>query len=381
MSVTPVGVVYDEGDNVTFSCSAEGGPENTLQWLKDGEDFGSVICGSENNLTLTSITIDDGAVYTCEASNAAGTGSASVSLNISPVIVLHPVNIGVSNGTNASFMCEATAFPEPTYVWSRVGGELPESALGVNSSTLTLSPAVFGDQGEYYCNATSNDITVSSNTATLTSQSFYVELCLAIEVLLVYALLTSITTCVLFLYTVSPEGGVTINPDNETFNDNDTVLLMCMTVGGPGNTFQWSFNGGDLVDEISSTLTLMQVTAENGGTYTCNVTNSAGSGSYSTSVFISPMITLNPISSSVSNGTGEVSFTCNATGFPEPDIEWFRVNGPLPDTASGENTNTLAIAPVMFGDEGQYFCVATSNELTVESEPATLTSESVDAQF
>ena len=154
-----------------------------------------------------------------------------------------------------------------------------------------------------------------------------------------------------------------------------------MTVGGPGNTFQWSFNGDDLVDEISSTLILMQVTAGNGGIYTCTVTNSAGSGSYSTYVFISPMITLNPNSSSVSNGTEEVSFTCNATGFPEPDIEWFRVNGSLPDTASGENTNTLTIAPVIFGDEGEYFCVATSNELTVESEPATLTSESVNAQI
>ena len=169
VTITPVGVVYDEGDNVTFSCSAEGGPGNTLQWLKDGEVFGSIISGSENNLTLTNITIDDGAVYTCEASNAAGTGSASVSLNISPVIISNPVSIGVSNGTNASFMCSATGFPEPTYVWIRVGGELPESAIGVTISTLMLSPAVFGDQGEYYCNATSNSITVSSNAATLTS--------------------------------------------------------------------------------------------------------------------------------------------------------------------------------------------------------------------
>ena len=152
-----------------------------------------------------------------------------------------------------------------------------------------------------------------------------------------------------------------------------------MTLGGPENTFQWSLNGGDLVNETLSNLTLMQVTAGNGGRYTCTVTNSAGSGSYSTYVFISPMITLNPNSSSVSNGTEEVSFTCSATGFPEPDIEWFTENGPLPDTASGENTNTLTIAPVLFGDEGQYFCEATSNELTVQSESATLTSESVDA--
>ena len=126
-------------------------------------------------------------------------------------------------------------------------------------------------------------------------------------------------------HAVSPKDGVAINPYNATFNDLDTVLLMCVTLGGPENTFQWSFNGGDLVNETSSNLTLIQVTAGNGGTYTCTVTNSAGSGSYSTYVFISPMITLNPISSSVSNGTEEVSFTCNATGFPEPDIEWFRV--------------------------------------------------------
>ena len=169
VSITPVGVVYDEGDNVTLSCSAEGGPGNTLQWLKNGKDIGSIISGSENNLTLTSITIDDGAVYTCEASNAAGTGSASVSLNISPVIISNPVNIGVNNGTDTSFVCAATAFPEPAYVWIRVGGELPESAIGDNSSTLMLSPAVFGDQGEYYCSAIVNGITVSSNTATLTS--------------------------------------------------------------------------------------------------------------------------------------------------------------------------------------------------------------------
>ena len=188
VSVTPVGVVYDEGDTVTFLCSAEGGPGNTLQWLKDGEPFSGIISGSENNLTLTNITIDDGAVYTCVASNAAGTGSASVSLNISPVIILHPVNIGVTNGTNTSFTCAASAFPEPTYVWIRVGGELPESAIGVTSSTLMLSPAVFGDQGEYYCSAISNVITVSSNTATLTSQSLYVALVITVSLCLCIAI-------------------------------------------------------------------------------------------------------------------------------------------------------------------------------------------------
>ena len=173
VSVAPVGVVYEEGDNVTFSCSAEGGPDNSLQWLKDDVNITSVIDGSENNLTRTSITVSgDGGVYTCVASNAAGTDRARVSLNISPVIVMHPVNIVTTNGTSEAFMCSATAFPNPTYMWNRVGDNLPATAVGADNSTLTLSPAVFGDHGEYYCNATSSGVTVSSDTATLTSQSF-----------------------------------------------------------------------------------------------------------------------------------------------------------------------------------------------------------------
>ena len=150
-----------------------------------------------------------------------------------------------------------------------------------------------------------------------------------------------------------------------------------MTLGGPGNSFQWSFNGDDIENETSSKLTLMSVTAEDGGTYTCNVTNSAGSGTYSTSVFISPRITLDPTSVNASNGTAEISFTCNVTGFPQPEIEWMREDDSLPTSASGKATTTLTIAPVLFGDEGLYYCVATSNQLTKESTRATLSSKSI----
>ena len=172
VSVVPVGVVYNEGDNVTFLCSAKGGPGNYLQWLKNGEDVSNIIDNSENNLTLTDITVSgDGAVYTCVASNVAGTGIASVSLNIHPVLIDHPMDVMTTNGTNETFTCNAIAFPPPTYIWHKVDDILPETANGESSSTLILSPAVFGSEGEYYCNATSNGITVSSNTATLTSES------------------------------------------------------------------------------------------------------------------------------------------------------------------------------------------------------------------
>ena len=156
-----------------------------------------------------------------------------------------------------------------------------------------------------------------------------------------------------------------------TFNDADTVILNCTTEGGPGNSFQWSFNGVEQMSETSNILMLSNVTAENGGAYTCRVTNGAGYDNFTTYVFISPMITLNPVSVSVQNGTGEVTFTCNATGFPTPSFEWLREG----DLYVFSNTTSLTIAPVEFGDQGFYYCVATSNDLQVESERATLSSK------
>ena len=171
---------------------------------------------------------------------------------------------------------------------------------------------------------------------------------------------------------VSPESGVNITPDNMTFNDTDFVELSCITLGGPANSFQWSFNGEELENEITMILTLPNVTAKDGGAYTCNVTNSAGYETYTTYVFISPLITLNPVHFNATNETNEVNFTCDATGFPEPSFEWIKEGDP--DFALS-SSSTLTIAPVMFGDEGFYFCRATSNDLVVESARATLSSK------
>ena len=160
-------------------------------------------------------------------------------------------------------------------------------------------------------------------------------------------------------------------PENMTLDDSEPVTLTCTTEGGPDNTFQWSFNGEELDSENSSDLTLLNVAAENGGAYTCNVTNAAGSDTYTTYVFISPMITMDPDDVTTTMGTDEVSFNCSATAFPEPSFVWRKG-----DTVTEySNTSTLTIGPVMFGDEGQYYCVAMSNDLTVQSERATLFGE------
>ena len=149
---------------MTLNCSAQGGPDNTYQWQQNGTDLDNE---TMQNLAITQISSADGGEYTCVVSNAAGNDSASTVLNVFPEIVLNPKDANATNGTVRMLVCEAEAFPEPQYQWMRVGGTFGENVVGVNSSLLVFNPVIFGDEGDYYCRATSNGVTVISDNATL----------------------------------------------------------------------------------------------------------------------------------------------------------------------------------------------------------------------
>ena len=151
---------------------------------------------------------------------------------------------------------------------------------------------------------------------------------------------------------------------------------MCLAEGGPRNSFQWSFNGNIVQNETTQSLELVNITAmKHGGTYTCIVSNMAGNGSFTTTLFVRPIITLNPTNQTASINTEAVIFFCAATAFPPPLFQWMKEDGFLPSTAIGTNSTTLTITPIEFGYEGIYYCIATSNNITIESNRATLTSK------
>ena len=53
--------------------------------------------------------------------------------------------------------------------------------------------------------------------------------------------------------------------------------------------------------------------------------------------------------------------------------QWIRVGGVFGANVNGINSDMLVFAPVLFGDEGEYFCTATANGHTVQSDISTLT--------
>ena len=58
------------------------------------------------------------------------------------------------------------------------------------------------------------------------------------------------------------------------FNPNEAAILYCRANGGPNNTFLWFFNGEIFERATTGILNLSEI---EGGEYTCQVSNIAGS--------------------------------------------------------------------------------------------------------
>ena len=167
---------------------------------------------------------------------------------------------------------------------------------------------------------------------------------------------------------------IDVTPSN-ILSRGDNVTLTCSARGGPDNVFQWQKNGTDLPGENQTTLQLTDIDATDGGEYTCVVSNAAGNDSTSTTLYIRPYFTTQPMSISTEAGQNE-TLTCEAEGFPEPTIQWFRDDGiDFGMNVTGMNTSTLMFTPVQFGDEGDYYCTATSNGESTNSTTVTLTGD------
>ena len=148
VSVSPEMEIAVIGGTVTFTCSAQGGPDNTYQWQNDGQDL---MNETDTTLTVSNISAMNGGNYTCVVSNAAGNDSATAVLYVEPIIVTQPTDILTRNGTVESFTCVAASFPEPEYTWEKYIEESGSYYTVSSGSVLEFTPTVFGDEGSYRC--------------------------------------------------------------------------------------------------------------------------------------------------------------------------------------------------------------------------------------
>ena len=156
---------YEVGDTATLVCTSSGGPNNTYQWLANGENLHGQ---NFDTLTLPNVTASTGGIYTCMVSNIAGSNNASTSVFIFPYFIDNPRSHEVSVGSAVLLICDAVSFPSPDYLWQRTDGMNISNEIVTNERNLSISSVEFGDEGGYFCTASAGEGSVQSQIAIVT---------------------------------------------------------------------------------------------------------------------------------------------------------------------------------------------------------------------
>uniref|UniRef100_A0A2K6JZ50 Neural cell adhesion molecule 1 n=2 Tax=Rhinopithecus TaxID=542827 RepID=A0A2K6JZ50_RHIBE len=180
------------GQSVTLVCDAEGFPEPTMSWTKDGEqieqeedDEKYIFSDDSSQLTIKKVDKNDEAEYICIAENKAGEQDATIHLKVfaKPKITYVENQTAMELEEQVTLTCEASGDPIPSITWRtstrNISSEEKVSCcpgtldghMVVRSharvSSLTLKSIQYTDAGEYICTA--------SNTIGQDSQSMYLE--------------------------------------------------------------------------------------------------------------------------------------------------------------------------------------------------------------
>ena len=171
-------------------------------------------------------------------------------------------------------------------------------------------------------------------------------------------------------FEVFPRATLTNDSINQTYRQQDTGILVCNSTGGFGNTYQWLKNGL-FINESSNILILPDVADSTGGIYSCVVTNAAGNHSATTLLFVFPYFIEQPIDRLLTSAGSTFNITCIAAAFPDPEYQWGHEDGR--ELRVQSNMSIFIIDSVQFGDEGMYYCNATSTGLVNTSSSTLIT--------
>ena len=187
------------------------------------------------------------------------------------------------------------------------------------------------------------------------------------------------------------------SPLDITASRGDCITFTCSAVGSVPLNITWRlpdggivYTGQDMMNEwnVNSSLTVHDITADDGGYYTCIVRSGAVEMEATATLSVNLYISGEQVGLNTTNGSME-SITCMIEGFPVR-YEWEKLevstvsgsgsgagisSGVIFSYSSVSMERVLEFNSVVFGDEGAYRCVAHTGVEELVSDEITVTSE------
>ncbi|XP_062395016.1 hemicentin-1-like [Sardina pilchardus] len=332
--------------NMTFTLTCDvTGPVESIHWMKSSdylqttEDNRISFTDGNKTLTFSPVMHSDDGDYKCSASNAVSNKSSNFTLkvNYGPDNVTISGPSTLSTGSNVTFTCDASSWPESSISWFFNGSEVEMSSV---YKKYSLSPA---DSGEYSCTAHNN----------MTGRS------------------SSVTKMLTVIDLIS---NVMVNEDDGSPILNMTFILSC-DMTGPVESIHWMVNSSSYLqanDTISfsnenKTLTFKHVDHSDNGNYQCvamNAVSKLNSSEYILMVNYGPWDTVITGPQNAKSGSG-VTFHCSATSLPPSVYSWY-YNGSM----VGEGA-LLELFNLTLNKSGEYTCKAHNNKTNMSSSVST----------
>jgi alpha-tubulin suppressor-like RCC1 family protein len=167
---------------------------------------------------------------------------------------------------------------------------------------------------------------------------------------------------------------ITTNPTSRVVTASGNTTFQVGVTGIGPFTYQWRFNGADLLDATNSTLSLSNLQLNQAGLYSVVVSNAWGTVTSTEAQLAVPpiLIITQPQSRAVFAGFS-TNLSVTASGAPLLRFQWRLQGTNLP----GATNATLALPNVQFNQAGDYTVVITNGYGAVTSQVATVTVRSI----
>ncbi|MFC2111163.1 immunoglobulin domain-containing protein [Bacteroidota bacterium] len=306
-----------EGQSAQFSIAASGTSPITYQWY----DGSGAISGATNNSYLISpVASADVGSYYCIATNTCGNAqstSASLTVNVSPVISAQTSSVDVCSGSSTIFSVTASGTPTPAYQWYNASGAISSATNNTYSAS---------SMGDYYCIATNSCGNVTSNTMVLT---------------------------------VNTAPSITTQPANSTKCEGQSAQFNVTAGGTAPLTYQWYDINSPISGETGSSFLISPVTSSDAGNYYCKVTNSCGNQNSNTATLtVKSTVSITSQSGDSTKCSGnDMNFSVTATGTAPITYQWYNNSGSI----FGATASSYTKSNVISSDAGGYYCIATNS--------------------